>query len=146
MTTRKQIREALAIVLQNGLSTVDDTKIYEGQIISLDGRTPLVIVASAGSDRTGTGQQGRATLGASGGNRVFPAYFFDIYCYALSTVDADDYLDTIENEMAQAIEDNQNHILWKSITYREPSRMRGLIQSDGAQYKYEVTPLRILSS
>ena len=143
MATRKEIREALAIVLQNGLSTVDDTKIYEGQIISLDGRTPLVIVASAGVDRTGTGSQGRAVFGGAGGNHVFPAYFIDIYTYVLSTVDTDDHLDRIEDEIAQAIELNQSHSLWKSITYREPTRMRGLIQSDGAQYKYEVTPLRI---
>ncbi len=139
MSARRQVREALAIVLQNGLSSVDDTAIYEGQIIALDGSTPLVIVASAGSDRTGTGQQGRATF--SGG--AFPVYFIDVYSYVLSTVDADDTLDAIDTEMAQAIQDNQNHTLWKAITYREPSRMRGLIQSDGRQYKYEVTPLRI---
>jgi hypothetical protein len=56
----------------------------------------------------------------------------------LATSAVDDTMDTIEQQVAQAITDNQTHALWTAISYRERSKAQFLDTTDGKQYKFEI--------
>lgn len=136
--SRKGIREAWGAILRASL-TADDDSIYAGQPTALDGASPIIIVASAGTDRTGgTADRSKATFGGG----VVPMFDLDIYVYVLATADADDLLDTIEDELNAAVERNQKHSLWTAVVYRGPTQTKFLEVQDGTQYKYEIAPLR----
>ena len=136
--SRKDIRAAWGAILRASL-TADDDSIYAGQPTALDGASPIIIVASAGTDRTGgSADRSKATFGGG----VVPMFDLDVYTYVLATADADDLLDTIEDELSAAVERNQKHSLWTAVVYRGPTQTKFLEVQDGTQYKYEIAPLR----
>lgn len=136
--SRKDIREAWAAILRASLTAAPDS-IYGATQPALDGASTIIINASSGTDRTGgTADRSKATFGGG----VVPMFDLDVYTYVLATADADDLLDTIEEEMSAAVARNQKHSLWSAVVYRGPTQTKHLETEDGKQYKYEIAPLR----
>lgn len=139
MSSRKDIRVGWGAILRAALTAADDDNIYTGPPTALDGASPIVIVASAGTDRTGgSADRSKATFGGG----TIGVFDLDVYSYVLATADADDLLDTIEAEIAQAVARNQTHTYWTAAVYRGPTQTKFLEVQDGTQYKYEIVPLR----
>jgi hypothetical protein len=144
VASRKAAREELGQVLTNRLGTAQ--QVYTDQPPDFGGQSPVVVVASAGSERDG--QQGQRSFGGP----VAPKFLLDVYTFVLAmeqdgsgnTVtnsDADDELDTLEQGVAQMVSDAPRAQTWTAIGYRERTDTTFVTVLDGSEYKRERIPL-----
>ena len=137
-TTRADVRNALADVLEAGLS-LPSGNVLRALPGKFYGMTPVVLVLSGGSGRDLTSY-----------DDVTPRYLLDVKTYVLlgkaddsewSSEDTEAKLDTLEAQIAAIVEANGVHPLWQSLTYSGMSRVEDVMSIDGFVYRRETTRL-----
>lgn len=133
---RKTIRQNFSMLLTVSL---DNAKVYSGQVADFGGQSPVVIVSGAGSEH----------------DQVTPDLFvskhnIDVFVFVLykdeaanwNEMDAENMLDDIEHKIHQVVMDNQHGEYWNSISYRSPStETPAPAMIGGAEYKVEIISL-----
>lgn len=137
--SRKDTRKALGRLLK---ATVTSAKeVFPYQETSLKGKSPIVVISSAGSLRE------RITLRGSAAT-----FQFDAHVFVLQGVkngpwlneQAEDMLDDIEQQICEAVDNNQrNAPYWESIRYAESSDAREPLTIEGNTYLYERIAIQV---
>lgn len=131
VANRGDARAELQTLLRQRVTDASD--VPSAQPDDFGGKSPVVVVASGGSNRQ------RLTLSGTQ-----PTFYLDVYVFVRATDTADDMLDLIEQEIAQALEDNQNeHLHWMAIGYAGRSTTTFIQPVDGTEYKMERIPLQL---
>ena len=149
MSTRRQVRDAFAELARGHVTdaqrvyplTADDERVT--QPFDFSGESPVVVVASAGSERQQLTFRGSA-----------PIYYLDVHLFVRATgidgsgntvgvADLDDTLDGLEHAVGTLISAAQNGEHWTAISYDGRSRAEFLTILDGTEYKREIIPLKI---
>ena len=149
MSTRRQVRDAFAELARGHVTdaqrvyplTADDERVT--QPFDFSGESPVVVVASAGSERQQLTFRGSA-----------PIYYLDVHLFVRATgidgsgntvgvADLDDTLDGLEHAVGTLISAAQNGEHWTAIDYDGRSRAEFLTVLDGTEYKREIIPLKI---
>ena len=152
MSTRRQVRDAFAELARGHVTdaqrvyplTADDERVT--QPFDFSGESPVVVVASAGSERQQLTFRGSA-----------PIYYLDVHVLVRATAidgsgntvgvaDLDDTLDGLEHAVGTLISAAQNGEHWTAIDYDGRSRAEFLTVLDGTEYKRETIPLVLTSS
>lgn len=140
MASRADIRGQLKTILQAGL--VGEGKpaqvVYGGQIADFQGQSPVVVVASAGTDRKRwTFQGGKAV-------HRFKVFVFVLYKDAAAgwdEEDAEDKLDEIEEAIAGILDANAGKCnYWQSLSYEGASECAA-VPVAGEEYRVETIPV-----
>lgn len=150
MSTRRQVRDAFAELARGHVT--DAQRVYpltndDGERVTqpfdFSGESPVVVVASAGSERQQLTFRGGA-----------PIYYLDVHVLVRATAidesgdtvtvaGIDDTLDDLEHALAQLVAAVQNGEHWTAIDYDGRSRAEFLTILDGTEYKREIIPLKI---
>ncbi len=149
MSTRRQVRDAFAELARGHVTdaqrvyplTADDERVT--QPFDFSGESPVVVVASAGSERRQLTFRGSA-----------PIYYLDVHLFVRATgidgsgntvgvADLDDTLDSLEHAVGTLISAVQTGEHWTAIDYDGRSRAEFLTILDGTEYKREIIPLKI---
>ena len=149
MSTRRQVRDAFAELARGHVTdaqriyplTADDERVT--QPFDFSGESPVVVVASAGSERQQLTFRG-----------AMPTYYLDVHVFVRATgiddsgttvgvADLDDTLDTLEHAVGTLISAAQNGEHWTAIDYDGRSRAEFLTVLDGTEYKREIIALKI---
>ncbi len=149
MSTRRQVRDAFAELARGHVTdaqrvyplTADDERVT--QPFDFSGESPVVVVASAGSERRQLTFRGSA-----------PIYYLDVHLFVRATgidgsgttvgvADLDDTLDGLEHAVGTLIAAVQNGEHWTAVDYDGRSRAEFLTILDGTEYKREIIPLKI---
>ncbi len=149
MSTRRQVRDAFAELARGHVTdaqrvyplTADDERVT--QPFDFSGESPVVVVASAGSERQQLTFRGSA-----------PIYYLDVHLFVRATgidgsgntvtvVGIDDTLDDLEHAVGTLISAVQTGEHWTAIDYDGRSRAEFLTILDGTEYKREIIPLKI---
>lgn len=149
MSTRRQVRDAFAELARGHVTdaqrvyplTADDERVT--QPFDFSGESPVVVVASAGSERQQLTFRGSA-----------PIYYLDVHVLVRATAidesgntvgvaDLDDTLDSLEHAVGTLISAVQHGEHWTAISYDGRSRAEFLTILDGTEYKREIIPLKI---
>lgn len=134
--SRKAVREEIGQILTIRLEGSSASKIYTDQPTSFDGRSPVVVVTSDGTERDGNAMQ-RTFSGP-----VAPRFMIDVYVFVLAeTTNADDALDELESKIAEFVAVYPSAQTWTAIGYRERSETTFIVVQDGSEYKRERIPL-----
>jgi hypothetical protein len=136
VASRETVRAAFAALLTTALTGVHT--VYNHFEQDPKGKTPVVVVASSGSNRD------RMTL--QGSQAIF---YIDVYAWTLrgkagtayDDAASDDKVDSIEEALAAVIDNNQVTANWDAIDFDGRSRIDKAIQG-GEQYWVEQIPLR----
>lgn len=136
MAGRKDIRAQLQSLLEAGL--VGDGKpvqvVYGGQVADFQGQSPVVVIASAGSERR------RWTFKGGRALHRFKIFVFVLYKDAEAgwdEEDAEDLLDDIEESIAGILDANAGKCdYWQSLTYDAASECAG-VPVAGEEYRVE---------
>jgi hypothetical protein len=136
---RKDARSALSEYLKTNLTKTQS--VYGYQVADFNGASPVVYVTSSGSDRkkiTGMGVASTFQLNI----HIFVLYPTkpDV-TYTEAT--AEDLLDDIEAEIANACFGIRNHDLIKAISYSEPSNADGVADLSGETYLHEIVSVNV---
>lgn len=131
--SREPIRAAFAQLLTANVSGAQ--RIEDGFTDDLGGQSPVVVVASAGTNRT------PLTLRGS-----LPKVDLDVYIFVLATAGADDLLDALEQQVAEVVEQNQRSARWSAIDYSAASEVGFIVALDGNEYRRERIPLRVTAT
>lgn len=149
MSTRRQVRDAFAELARGHVT--DAQRIYpltaDGERVTqpfdFSGESPVVVVASAGTERQQLTFRGSA-----------PIYYLDVHVLVRATAidesgntvtvaGIDDALDDLEHALARLVAAVQNGEHWTAIDYDGRSRAEFLTILDGTEYKREIIPLKI---
>jgi len=139
--SRQTVREHFGAVLTARLTSAQ--AVHTDQPTDFGGLSPVVVLASAGSERKQLTFRGQA-----------PRFYFDCYVFVLAVVrdgsgnpavntTADDELDTIEQQLAQTIADVQDGPSWMAVDYDGRSKAEFVTLIDGSEYKRELIPLAL---
>lgn len=133
---RKDVRSAWATLISSGVSSAQS--VYGYQRGDLQGETPVVVMYSAGIDRSPLTPQGSQA-----------PYHLNTDIYVLyndpdsdyGEDDAEDMLDDIESQIATVVEDNRaNTPTWGHLSYSGESVVVK-VQLGGDTYLWESIPL-----
>lgn len=137
---RREVRDALATLLDTALTSAE--LVYpltnaDGERITqppdFGGESPVVVVASSGTERT------QLTFGGQ-----LPRVYLDIYTFVRADALApDDLLDDLEQQLGQAITNAQSSTYWTAIDYDGRSQTEFITTLHGTEYKREKTTLKI---
>lgn len=130
VANRSAARQDLRQLLQNAVSAA--ASVPSGQPDDLGGQSPVIIVASGGSDRPRLTMKGTQ-----------PKFYLDVYVFVRATDDADDLLDLAEQQIAEALEGSQDAAHWMAIDYAGRTTTRFIQPTDGNEYKLEQIPLQL---
>lgn len=130
---RKAIREAVAQQLRARLVTTYAQAVYDDQPSTFD-LSPVVVVASAGT--------GRARLSFQGSQAKV---YLNVFLLARSSATTDDNLDTLEQQVAQWMDETQAAPLWTAIDYDGRSDVLPVEDKDGNAYRQERIPIVLLA-
>jgi len=128
---RKAVREEFGALLSAVLTPY---VVYVDQPSDFEGQSPVVVLASTGSEREG------ATRRTFGGP-IAPLFRITAYVFVLPGSGADDQLDDIERSIAQLIADQVSGASWSAIGYSERTTAEFISILDGTEYKREIIPL-----
>ena len=139
-TSRQTAREGLAALLQAALvgAGLPAQAVYDYQVGDFQGASPVVVVSSAGSERS------RASLGACWHTTVYLwVHVFVLYSDGTWTeADAEDKVDAIEAAIADVVLANSSYSgYWDKLIYDEPTLLDG-VEIGGVEYRREVIRLR----
>jgi hypothetical protein len=130
--SRKAVREEIGALLTTRLT---GATVYPDQPSSFDGQSPVVVVASAGSEREGIAHR-------TFGGPIAPQFALDVYVFVLATAtNADDALDDLEASIAQLVADVPQARSWTAIGYGAATSTEFVTVLDGSEYKRERIPL-----
>jgi hypothetical protein len=131
--SRKVVREEVGAVLTTRLT---GATVYPDQPTTFDGQSPVVVVASAGSERDSAPPQ------RTFGGPIAPKFALDVYVFVLATAtNADDALDELEAAVAQFVSDVPKAETWTAIGYGGRTETSFVTILDGSEYKRERIPL-----
>jgi hypothetical protein len=132
--SRKAVREEVGQILTIRLASLAQ-QVYTDQPTSFGGQSPVVVVASTGSERDGQVQR-------TFGGPIAPKFTLDIYLFVLAaTADADDLLDSLEAAVAEFVAVYSRAQTWTAISYDGRTETRFVEVLDGSEYKQERIPL-----
>jgi hypothetical protein len=110
-------------------------QVYADQPTDFSGQSPVVVVASGGSERDGSP---RRTFGGP----IAPSFALDVYVFALAgEANVDDTLDDLEAAVAQFVSDVPSAATWSAISYGAATETQFVTVVDGTEYKRERIPL-----
>ena len=137
---RKDVRDAFATLLVSVLTSAQ--RIYpltnsDGdrltQPADFGGESPVVVVASSGTERTQLTFRGQQ-----------PKVFLDVYTFVRAdTLAPDDVLDDMEQQLGQAVASGQNGAQWTALDYDGRSQTEFITTLNGTEYKREKTTIKI---
>lgn len=136
--SRRTTREAIAAALEARLVTSTPRYaevVYADRPVDFGGQSPIVVVASAGTNRQPLTFQGTQ-----------PIFYITIVLMVLaaSSSGVDDLLDDLEQQIAVFTEAYRTGPMWGAINYDARSRTEYVITTiDGVEYKTEEIPLII---
>lgn len=140
-TNRETVRDALVTLLSSALTGAGNPAqaVYGYQVGDFQGQSPVVVVASAGSQREPFQLRGQRNL-----------LYFNIFVFVLfddpdtdwDEDDAEDRIDLIEKEIADVVIDNRKTDNWTHIRLEGRSTVDSL-QIGGSEYRREVITVRI---
>jgi len=135
---RETTRDALTVLLNTELVTTNEIvqQTYNYRPATFDGKTPIVCVSSAGSNREKIDFSGtRANVFR------FTVFVFVVYAdTGWTNAQAEDRIDAIEQGIADVINDNQITANWSSIDYDGDSA-RSDVMIGGQEYIMEAIPI-----
>lgn len=135
---RKDARYALAGYLGEKLTAAQAVHAY--QVADFQGASPVVYITSSGSDRqrlTGRGLTSSFTFNV----HLFVLYPSEHTGEGYTEQQAEDILDDLEHQVAQAVEEIHGHSLIKAISYAEQSNADTTAEIGGETYLHEIVPL-----
>lgn len=99
---RSDVRKQMAALLRLEVEAIPDNQIFDHKISSTNGATPLIVLASAGSERP---------------PRAYPRFAIAVNCMVLyseesegyTRSDAEDLIDLIESQVAAVVEKFQGY-------------------------------------
>lgn len=135
MIKRSEVRKELARLLEAGVPAAD--WLIDYQASNFEGRSPVVMVTSAGTVRPQFTMTG-----------LYAKMFFGIHIFVLhadpdsgyTEADAEDTIDQVEFEIASVLAANQSGTYWQGISWEESSIVDKITVS-GTSYLYEVLPV-----
>ena len=147
VASRATARAALGAAL--GTILTDAQAVYTSQPAAFGGLSPVVVVASAGSDREGAPRRTFA-------GPVAPQFYLDVYVFVATTVrngsgedvlnnDADAQLDALEQQVAQLVASYASSA-WSAISYAGRTTTEFVTVIDGTEYKRETIPIVLTSN
>lgn len=137
--SRRDAREALAAYLTGTI--IAATAVYPYQVADFAGQSPIVYITSSGSERTKlTGQGYRSMFKLNVHSFVlYPSKATDGY----TEQDAENILDEIEHQVADAFLSIANNPVIKAISYGETSNADNTIEIGGETYLHEIMPVEV---
>jgi len=136
-TARKQLASLLTTALVGpGLLA---EAVFDYQVGDFQGKTPVVVVTSASSERQRKGFGGCWETAALLHIHVFVLYSDDTGAWTES--DAEDRLDAIEAVVADVLLANGSTNVWNHLGYEMPTETDG-IEIGGIEYRHEVITVR----
>ena len=131
--SRKAVREEVGMLLTTRLTGAQ--QVYTDQPSGFGGQSPVVVVASSGSEREGANKR-------TFGGPIAPLFALDVYVFVLaSATNADDALDDLEAAVAQLVADEPQAQTWTAIGYGGRTETEFVTVLDGSEYKRERIPL-----
>lgn len=131
--SRQVVREEVGQRLTARLTTAQ--QVYTDQPTDFGGMSPVVVVASSGSERGGATQR-------TFGGPIAPKFAIDVYVFVLAkTTNADDVLDTLEAAVAGFVSIAPQAVTWTAIGYDGRTETQFVEMIDGSEYKRERIPL-----
>ncbi len=131
--SRRAVREEIGRLLRSRLTGAQ--QVYDDQPTSFDGQSPVVVVASSGSEREGTNKR-------TFGGPIAPTFALDVYVFVVATTtNADDALDDLEQAVAQLVSDAPIGATWTALGYGGPTETSFVVVLDSTEYKRERIPL-----
>lgn len=144
ISNRETYRDAIKTLLEAGLVGTGKPAqaVYGYHVGDFQQQSPVVIVASAGSER----EQGAVT------SRQKNYFYFLIYTFTLYSQessnwgedDAEDRLDLLEKTIAEIIVDNRSNSTWSFIELDGKSEVDSVMVA-GEEYRRETIPIRVLA-
>lgn len=136
--SRKDVRNALGALLKASVTKAKE--VFSYQETTFAGKSPVVVVNSSGSSRD------RMTLRGS-----FATFRFDVHVFVLQRTkdgswfnqQAEDLIDDIEQQICQAVDDNQRSDHWQAIRYAAATDASQPATIEGHIYLYEVISLEV---
>jgi len=142
VTNRETVRDALATLLETALTGSGNPAqaVYAYQVGDFGGRSPVVVVSSAGSERD------HRTMG----ERYHNFFYLNVYVFVLyadpgtdwGEDNAEDRVDLLEKEIADVLMDNFSTDDWVYIQLDGRS-VRDSVEIGGQEYIREVIPVRV---
>lgn len=133
--SRRAVREEVGAFLTTRLTTAEH--VYTDQPTDFGGLSPVVVVASSGSEREGAAKR-------TFGGPIAPLFALDVYVFVrASATNADDKLDDIEAAVAQFVSDIPTAQTWTAIGYGGRTETEFTTTVDGNEYKRERIPLTL---
>lgn len=137
VASRAEAREALASLLSNSVEAAAEVHAHKAG--DLAGKSPVLVVLSAKS--------GRPKLTNRGSRSEF---FLEVHSFVLDALQdgswteaqAEDKLDEIEQQVAQAVANNQENGDWNTIDYEGETKIREVIIGGNA-YLEEIIPIKV---
>lgn len=116
--------------------------VYNHKVGDPKGRSPIVVVLSAGSDRQVT------TFSTQSAVFYFEVQLWVLYADPGATppwteADAEDLLDLIEKEVSKVVHDNVVNGVWKDINYTGRSTVLDVATLGGDAYVLEKIPIGV---
>lgn len=138
MSQRQDAREALSALLGTASSV---QRVYAYQAVQLLGESPVVCITSAGTSRQPTTMRDSV-----------PTVALDIHVFVLyaddasgwTPQDAENTLDTCEEEIGLLIDANRRNAAWQRLAYADRSDARQPVTIDGVVYLHETIPVEAL--
>ena len=134
-SNRETARDALATLLETALDSLVEEG-YNYRIGDFEGKSPVVVVSSAGSTRQ------RSTFQGSRMTAYFQVDVFVLYSDGSSwgEDEAEDRIDAIESAIAGVVDANQATDNWHALTFSERSQ-RIDVEVGGLEYVREMITL-----
>lgn len=137
IVSRKSAREALASYLSTKL--VSATAVYPFQVADFNKQSPVCYLTSSKAFRE------RFTRDGFNSEFTINLHNFVLYPSEQTTgyteQDAENILDQLEQETAEAVLAIKNHEIIKNIRYGEPTNADTAIEIGGETYLHEIIPL-----
>lgn len=141
VASRKAVRHALGALLANAVTAAQ--AVYAYQETQLRGRSPIVSINSASSTRERFTMQGSLAT-----------FAFDVHVFVLQRAkdgswydneQAENLLDDIEQQICQAVDENQHGEHWVSLRYAGSSDAREPVTIEGNIYLYELLQIEAVA-
>lgn len=137
MISRETVRKEIAGLFEALVPAAE--VVYDYQAAEFNGKSPVVMITSAGTSRMNFTAEGMKA-------RVF----FGVHLFVLhadpdsgwTEADAEDKLDQVEYEVSLILESNQRNQYWEAIEW-EGSSIIDKITVSGDPYLYEVIPIAV---
>lgn len=137
VVSRKTAREALATYLTSIMTSA--TAVYAYQVADFNKQSPVCYLTSSKAFRE------RFTRDGFNSEFSINLHTFVLYPSEKTTgyteQDAENILDQLEQETAEAVLAIKNHEIIKNIRYGEPSNADDVVEIGGETYLHEIIPL-----